>query len=56
VKVEEAKDVCEDRSKWKELIGRDVMYVCLIIFLGHLLTSKKERERLNRCLTTTPVS
>jgi hypothetical protein len=35
--VEEAKGVCKDRSKWKEVIsahpkekGRDVMYVCKI--------------------------
>jgi hypothetical protein len=35
--VEEAKGVCKDRSKWKEVIlaypkgKRDVMYVCIII-------------------------
>jgi hypothetical protein len=35
--VEEAKGVCKDRRKWKEVIsaypkdnGRDVMYVCIV--------------------------
>jgi hypothetical protein len=39
MKVEEAKGVCKDRSKWKEVIsanpmgnGRVVMYVCMYAY------------------------
>jgi hypothetical protein len=52
MKVQEAKDVCKDRSKWKEGSlptpmgnGRDVMYACKEHYLqvsSYFLTCKRQ--------------